>query len=225
MHDRFAGADGKMRAAAYSDPPLTLRVGEHGDLRFIVAMMRIAGAGLFETVLQRVVPGADTDMLLAFAVSDQNNPFFFENAVIAERDGEPQGMALAVRGDLPLVAEELRALVPPDLLRSIGPFLVPDMPNTLYVPALAVDRAARRNRVGTLLLRAMGSLAVGQGLATVALHVWPDNKPAIGFYGCCGFEVAARHDVPAISGLPLADQVWVMTAPSADLADLNRPVP
>ncbi|HEX3772423.1 MAG TPA: GNAT family N-acetyltransferase, partial [Polyangiaceae bacterium] len=62
-------------------------------------------------------------------------------------------------------------------------------PRELYVDGLAAASHARHRGVGRALLRAAIGYAAGEGLASLALHVWAGNAAAVGLYRSEGFDV------------------------------------
>ena len=69
-----------------------------------------------------------------------------------------------------------------------------------YIDSLASETAYRRRGVARALLAEAERQATGQGLQSIALDTWVDNKPARALYVSDGFEEVAY--TPALSGLP-----------------------
>ena len=106
----------------------------------------------------------------------------------------------------PLPAATLRSIPPwrwPAALwlyRASGR-TAPEPPQAcFYIDSLATQAEYRRRGVARALLAEAERQATGDGLRSVALDTWIDNKPARSLYVSAGFEEVAY--TPALSGLP-----------------------
>ncbi|UBV43398.1 GNAT family N-acetyltransferase [Deinococcus taeanensis] len=170
--------------------PVTVRPARPFDAAFAVPLIQetIGKIGLALTATSSATE-AQRVLLGFFPLRD--NRLSHQNVLIAERAGQPLGLAVtyagadAARLDEPF-RERLRALGLPGEVISEG------TPGELYVDTLAVLPGARGQGVGTLLLSAAADRAAGLGLTQVGLLV-EDGNPAARLYGRLGFRPAGTR--------------------------------
>jgi ribosomal protein S18 acetylase RimI-like enzyme len=195
-----------------------LRSGMAGDAAFISWGLRGAAGGLYEQMLDGIVPGFDVETLLGFGIADPTGPFSVANAIIAEQDGVPLGMALAHPRAEPLVPSELLRLVPAERLAPLRPLIEPQDDGSLYVLGLMVTPDHARRGIATRLLRAVAERAVSQGLPWVTLHAWAGNMAAGNLYQGCGFGERERHVLPPSPWLASGGTMALLAADAGALA-------
>lgn len=115
---------------------------------------------------------------------------------------EPEWVRLRV-GSGPVMLRAARGWSPALIWRGTRQDrLMPAVPRGfLYVPALSVAPASRRQGIGGLLLRRAVDEAERRQLPGVALDVAEDNAGAISLYERFGFEAVERRSIPSGRGL------------------------
>lgn len=197
MGDAFELTDDALAA-----PGVVLRFGNAGDIEAIASLISLAGNGLFEFLLDDLVPGLLTADYLKYAVSDANSPFNFSNAILAEVDNEVLGLALCYPGEnfgLPWV---VRRLIPSRRLEKIKLLLDSKLDGTLYLNSLAVFESAQRTGIGRKLLGCVEELSRELSFDTVTLHVWDHSESALELYHNVGFKTARFIDIEQDERLP-----------------------
>ena len=171
-----------------------------------------AGGGLYEFLLDGLVPGVSARNMIRYAVSDESTLFSYTNGLLAEQGDEVLGLALCYPGDefgLPWI---VRNVIPRRRLDRVRALLEADVRGTLYLNSLAVTEAARGGGVGRLLLGCVGELTEELAFDTVTLHVWADNEPAIGLYRSTGFEIVETIAIEPHERLPHEGGMHLMSA-------------
>jgi len=199
-------------------PAFTLRLGAAADTRLIAELMLRAGGGLFEQLLEDILPGVGAEPLLALAlaINQADSAFGCDNAVFAERDGRCCGMVLCFPATDYRLPDAVTAFVPAGRLTRIEALIASCPSDSFYVHSLAVMPDAERQGVALALLGAAAELAAAQGLPQLSLHMWDGNKAAAALYRKLGFTVRDTIDVPAWR-VQWAGPVRLLTAPTAAL--------
>jgi ribosomal protein S18 acetylase RimI-like enzyme len=197
---------------APEEPEVSFRFGHADDIAAIASLISVAGNGLFEYLLDDLVPRLSAIDFLKYAVSDSESPFSYANAILAERDDEVLGLALCYPGEefgLPWVA---RRLIPSKRVEKIQALLDCKLDGTLYLNSLAVVESVRKMGAGRKLLGCVGELSQYLSLDTVTLHVWDKNEAAIRIYHEAGFKTNKFVHVVPDERLPFEGGMLQMEA-------------
>jgi ribosomal protein S18 acetylase RimI-like enzyme len=192
---------------------ISFRIGEAGDAELIVDLILQAGDGLFESLLDGVVPGVRAKQLLRMAVKGEESPLNFANAIVAEGDGAVVGLALSYPASEFGLHPVLQSLLPNARLEPFKPFFASRPPESWYLNSLSVVEAFRGKGLAKLLVGCCGDLALSAGQSQLSLHVWADNDAALQLYRSLGFDEIERIPVRLrANGRPDSEMV-LMTAP------------
>jgi len=194
------------------EPEVSLRFGHAGDISVIASLINLAGNGLFEFLLDDLVPHLSAIDFLSYAVSDSDSSFSYSNAILAEKGDEVLGLALCYPGEefsLPWVA---RKLIPNKRLEHIQALLDCKLDGTLYLNSLAVAEGVRKMGTGRMLLGCVGELSQYLALDKVTLHVWDKNEAALRIYHEAGFKTNKFVDIMPDKRLPFEGGMLQMEA-------------
>ena len=192
---------------------IDIRYGTADDTAAIAEFILDAGGGIFEQLFEGVLPRVTARDLLGMAISDDDSPLSYRNAVLAEADGRCCGMVMcypAAEYGLPSVA---RAIVPRRRFEPVRQILESRVDNSFYVNTLAVDREAQGQGLARLLLETASELAEAEGFAQLSLHAWTDNARAMRLYEALGFETLQLIPVEPVKFLRYRGPMALMRAP------------
>lgn len=193
----------------------TFRFGQPDDIPAVRDFVMDAGAGLFEFLLDRALPGVSARHLVKLAVADPSSPLSYSNAMVAEApDGQLAGIALCYPARDYGLQPIVKSIVPKRRLRALSDMLTQRVDGTLYLNTLATASWARGEGLGGTLLDLAIEWAAEQGFSGLSLHVWEDNAYAREMYDSRGFREAARFPSPD-------DEVFRHQGP---ILLLNRPI-
>lgn len=192
---------------------ISFRIGEAADAELIVDLVLQAGDGLFESLLDDVVPGVRAKQLLRMAVKGEDSPLNFGNAIVAEGDGEVVGLALSYPASEFGLHPVLQSLLPNARLEPFKPFFDSRPPDSWYLNSLSVVEALRGKGLARLLVGCCGDLALSAGQSQLSLHVWADNDAALTLYRNLGFGEIERIPVRLRGNGRPASEMVLMTAP------------
>ena len=152
------------------------------------------------------------------------NPFSFENALLAERNGQVVGMALAADvaqrrrngGRMMRLLPRHRGLWP--LVRSL-PVVLDIMrcsstppPDAYYLGILSVAPDVRGQGVGSMLIEEVHRHARQAGCPSIALHAELDNVDAQRFYRRHGYKITGTYPARRVAALGMAGFVSMARA-------------
>ena len=73
---------------------IDIRFGTADDTAEIAEFILDAGGGIFEQLFEGVLPKVTARDLLGMAITDEDSPLSYRNAVLAEADGQSCGMVM-----------------------------------------------------------------------------------------------------------------------------------
>ncbi len=175
-----------------------------GDAQAVAALMVEAGGGLFEFLLEGVLPEMTPADVLALAVAGGEDPSSHRNVLVAEAEGRVVAMINAYPVDL--LKAEPRDLVPEDRLAHIT--ALDDIANwgSFFISSMAVTTGHRRRGIASYLLTRVFAAAERRGFDRVSLQVWANNAAARRLYENEGFVIRDRALVAPHPGLPRAGE-------------------
>jgi ribosomal protein S18 acetylase RimI-like enzyme len=189
---------------------VSLRFGEATDAAIIADYALKAGGGLFEFLLDGVLPFVTADSLLRIAVVSADSALHYSNSVLAELESRPVGMLLCYAARYYGIPSILEGLVPRARLDQVREILSSRIENSFYVNTLIVQDVVKGRGVGRLLLNFAASLAQEQGHKALSLHAWADNVPAVNLYRESGFAVAREIALPPTTVIGTGSTVMLL---------------
>ncbi|MCW2237345.1 GNAT family N-acetyltransferase [Azospirillum canadense] len=170
------------------------------DAPEMARLIDMAGGGVYEFLLDGLVPGLTAAEMLVPGLAGSSGSFSHRHSGVAEADGRIVGVAHAYPVDW-MRAQDYTGL-PPDRLAHMADFSRTQDWGSYFLSALAVDPDWRRRGIARSLLAWVYKRARTGGFDRVTLHVWADNTEAQRLYAAEGFEEVARADVPWHERLP-----------------------
>ena len=191
-----------------ADVEASLRPARPGDAAVVAELMVEAGGGLFEFLLEEVLPEMSPAEVLALAVAGNEDPCSYRNVLVAEAEGQVIAMINAYPVDL--LKAEPRELVPKDRLAHIAALdQVVDW-GSFFVSSVAVAASHRRSGIARHLLARVVAAAERRGFERISLQVWADNAAARRLYESEGFAIQDRARIAPHPRLPSAGESLLM---------------
>ena len=181
-------------------PDLIVRPAEPDDAPEMARLIDMAGGGVYEFLLDGLVPGMTAAEMLVPGLAGSAGSFSHRHSGVAELAGRVVGVAHAYPVDW--IRTEDYSGLPPDRLAHLASFNATQDWGSYFLSALAVDPAFRRRGLARRLLGWVYERARGAGFDRVTLHVWADNPAALSLYASEGFAEVARAAVPWHERLP-----------------------
>lgn len=189
-----------------------IRFATADDAPLIAKFIQMAGAGVFEQLLDDVLPRIKAADILPLAVTEEKSPLYFDNAVLAWEGERAIGCMVgypAVEYGLPPV---IRTMVPKRRLVPLRELLESRLDDTFYVNTLAVSEEARGRGIARILLETASGIASERGFSALSLHAWSDYKPAMAVYRSFGFDPVREITVPSSKYLQHKGPIVLMRA-------------
>ena len=171
---------------------ILIRPADPDDSPAMAPLLVEAGGGIYEFLLDGVVPGASVAELLVPGLAAREGSFSYRHCAVAVDGQSVVGVAHAYPADWMKSVD--RSFLPPERLEHIRTFDAAQDWGSYFLSALAVTRPWRRRGVAARLLDWVEGRARTGGFDRITLHVWADNAPARRLYARHGFievEVAA----------------------------------
>ena len=178
-------------------PDISYRDATTEDSAAIASYICLAGDGLYEFLLDDLIPGFRCDEVLKWTVGVLASPLSYKNCFVAvdTSDGQIAGVINLFPADE--LREQDHDLINTKRWRFLEPVFKLQDWGSLFINSLAVGRHWRKNGIGGRLLDHAYEQAKSEGYDTVSLHVWSENLNAISFYEKRGFISVDRVALPA----------------------------
>ncbi|MBN2078604.1 MAG: GNAT family N-acetyltransferase [Spirochaetes bacterium] len=160
----------------------------------IAELDSIASGGVVDFLYEGLVPGKRPVEVLGEFLSSEKGHYNYTNAAVADIDGSVAGAAISYPSHYQGIDEAMRGFFPHDRLDHLQGFFESSVPHSLYIDALAVHEAFRKQGLAGMLIDGAADRARSLGLSSVSLIVLADNAPARALYAKKGFVHAG--DVP-----------------------------
>ncbi len=184
------------------DRHIVYRPGEVGDSNEIASYMCLAGDGLYEFLLNDLVPGLAATGILRWAIASSETPLSYRNCFVAvdENTGQLAGVVNSFPADR--LKQHGLDFLPGDRTHHVRAILNLQDWGSWFVNSLAVGENWRRKGIATNLMDHAASQASEAGFDRISLHVWADNLSACAFYKKSGFAAMGTADITAHPRLP-----------------------
>lgn len=167
------------------------------DSAAVASYICLAGDGLYEFLLNDLIPGFTSTEILKWTVGVLASPLSYKNCFVAVdcRDDQIAGVINLFPADL--LREQSHELINTQRWRYLEPVFQRQDWGSLFINSLAVGRQWRQCGIGGRLLDHAFERAEKDGYDRVSLHVWSENLNAISFYEKRGFKVMEEVALPA----------------------------
>jgi ribosomal protein S18 acetylase RimI-like enzyme len=188
--------------AMMSGSEIYYRKAEVQDSSDVVSYIRLSGDGLYEFLLDNVIPTFSCSEVLKWAVGVVDSPLSYKNCYVAVHQQSDH-----IIGMINVFPADRLSVGIPDLIKTsrwkhIEPIYQLRDAGSLFVNALAVCAEWRRKGVGARLMEVADSHALAAGFGRISLQVWSHNKAARAFYKRLGFSRIAEVSIPLHDNLP-----------------------
>lgn len=150
----------------------------------------MAGGGLMEFLFDGLIASDVIYDIICKVVTETDSELSYLNACVAidNRTQKIVGGCNFYSSEKHRVSNEMRMFIPPARLQWVEKIFTTRQGNSLYVNALSVYPAYRRQGIGKQLLAKMIEQAKLQGYDSLSLIVWNDNIEARALYQAYGFR-------------------------------------
>lgn len=166
------------------------------DSAAVASYICLAGDGLYEFLLDDLIPGFTCREILKWTVGVMGSPLSYKNCFVAVDTDNNQ-----IAGAINLFpADDLREhsheLINTKRWHFLEPVFKLQDWGSLFINGLAVGGKWRQCGIGGRLLEHAYERAKSDGYDRVSLHVWSENLNAISFYEKRGFTIMDKVALP-----------------------------
>jgi GNAT superfamily N-acetyltransferase len=160
----------------------------------IAELAILAGDGIYEFLLEEMVPREMLAGMVARAVKRVNGGLTWGRCFVAEWEKQVIGMVNAY----PAVwlKDEQEDLLPKDRVELLSPIDQGQDWESYLLNSIAVRVDHRRKGIAAELVEWSRQEAKAAGCSRLSLNVWADNLPARAFFEKMGFETARVFEIP-----------------------------
>lgn len=173
---------------------VALRPARPDDAALLGDMLVAAGGGMFEVLLDGVIPGVTPAQIMAEAARQPEGGFSYRNATVIDVDGVAGGALIAFPAEQ--FGSETSDLIPVERRVYLAPMQQLLDRGSWFIAALAMQADYRGRHLAGRLLRTSFAQAREQGYPRVSLHAWAKNLTAVGLYLRLGFVETGGAKVP-----------------------------
>lgn len=164
---------------------ITYRPASGGESYAIADLICQAGGGLYEFLLDDLVPLITARDIVAWGVGMKDSPFSHENCCVAASASRIVAVANVFPADM--INREVYYPIGSDRFDWIRPMLELQAWGSMLLNAIAVIDGYRGRGIGEHLINWAETYTLKSGLTRLSLHVWADNTEAIRLYTSVGF--------------------------------------
>lgn len=179
---------------------ITYRLALREEGHAIADLICQAGGGLYEFLLDDLIPLLSAPDIVAWGVGMEASPFSYENCWVAASASRIVGVVNVFPADL--INRENYYPVGADRFDFIRPMLELQAWGSMLLNAIAVTDGYRGRGIGEQLINWAETHTLKSGLTRLSLHVWADNTEAIRLYKSAGFVELGVAKVPPHPKLP-----------------------
>jgi len=171
------------------------RSGEKRDCAKIAELINIASGGIIQYLFQDLFPGMTPVQVVAHNLENDNSPYSYRSAVVAEKENDVIGAALSFPSSYHKITDTMRNYFPADKIEHLRQFYASRIEKSWFLDALCVIESHRRQGIGEKLISLTKEKAVENGCRALSLITFADNDLAIPFYKRTGFEIVEKVEL------------------------------
>lgn len=163
----------------------------------VVPLMQAAGCGMFEFLMNNIVPFINVKTILPMIYGRDDNILSYRYIQIATLDQDVVAALSVFPIEQRVLSPLLKEHVPADRLAHLMPFFESKWDNSLYINLISVVPSHQNQGIGTYLLKQAEQLARSRQLSALSLHVWADHTRAITLFERAGFVAKETLAIPS----------------------------
>lgn len=181
-----------------------IRPATSDDAEIIATFALIAGGGIFEFLLNDLVPNLSPEQMIYDEIAGCESELSHQYSSLAEVHGEIVGIAHMYSSKMLHVPQpDDKTIVPYERSRHIlTPLFQEVIEDSLYLQTLVVSSHYRGKGIGKKLLDHVKNNAKKEHYPSVTLFAWKDNTKAIALYLREGFRIVKHIDIQPAPLLP-----------------------
>ncbi len=146
-----------------ADMTFRYRPAEKEDCKKLAELINIASGGIVEYLFHDLVPGITPVQVVAHNLENENSPYSYRSAVVAEKENDVIGIALSFPSSYHKITNTMRNYFPADRMEHLRHFYASRVQDSWLLDALCVIESHRRRGIGEKLISLSKEKAVKNG--------------------------------------------------------------
>lgn len=167
---------------------ITYRMGAPDDAFQIAELLHLCSDGLSDFLLHDILPNCEILDLIALGVADKSATISYTNTLVAENNGNIQGILNFYPVDEHKIPDIMTSFIPKDRIEHIAALFSRLVPDSMYLHALAVKEYASTS-IGRIMILKVIDYARRLGINKLSAHVFVSNSKVLKVLLQKGFEI------------------------------------
>ena len=196
----------------YSYMDILYRKGKLEDCAKIAEGIDRASGGIVEFLFHGLLGNFTAAQIMADYLRDETGYDSFDNAIIAEYQGEIIGIVYSYPAKFHEISAETRSYFPRERLEFLAEFFNSRVENSLFLDSIYVDEQFRGAGIGSKLIELTKEKAKEQGYKQLSLMVMSGNTTARRAYERNDFKVVKHIDVKEHELIPNKGGIYLLVS-------------
>lgn len=188
------------------------RTGKQEDSLKIAEGIDRASGGIVEFLFNGLLSQHTAAQVMAKSIQEKQGSDSYENAIVAEYQGNIIGVVYSYSAKLHGITESTRSFFPSDRLAFLKDFYNSRVENSWFLDSIYVDEKFRGTGIGSKLIQLTKQRAKDNGFTQLSLMVMADNIVARRTYERNGFEIVKHIDVKEHPLIPHKGGIYLLVS-------------
>lgn len=188
------------------------RAGKIEDSMKIAEGIDRASGGIMEFLFHDLLGQYSRTEVMAKSIEEKQGTDSYENAIVAEHQGNIIGIVYSYSSDFHGITESTRSFFPSDRLAVLKEFYNSKVENSWFLDSIYVDEEFRGTGIGSKLIALTKQRARENGCSQLSLMVMADNTVARRAYERNGFRIVKHIDIQETPLIPHKGGVYLLVS-------------
>ncbi len=180
-------------------PDILYRPARLDDSEALAKLMRMAGGGIADFLLQDRFEDLSCHELIKMVVADEVTPMGYHNHIVAEHQGRVVSAINYYPAEQHILPDIVHNLIPAERIEYLADFYQVPIEQSLYLHSIATLPDYQRQGISTALYTHLQDIAKAGNFTSISAHVWQGNHAAVNAFKKLGFS---QHSIVEIKPDP-----------------------
>lgn len=188
------------------------RIGEEKDCSKIAEGIELASGGIMEFLFHGLLDKYTPSQVMANLLRKKTDNDSYENAIVAEHEGDVIGIVYSYPAKFHGISEETRSYFSSDKLTYLADFFNSRVENSWFLDSIFVNEKFRGEGVGSKLIELTKQKAKENGYHQLSLMVMADNSVARYTYERNKFTVVKHINIKEHELIPHKGGIYLLVS-------------